>query len=273
MLGLMKNLALASIRLGLAVTLLSASPAASKVVTQKSVETVNGKGIEVYSIFDDSVKDRRPGVLVFHHILEGVNGYIQSEAKRLAELGYFVMAPSLATSADFGGAKDIHKLTAPQSERYKRLVDTNAAASLVLIRKSPHVNTEKVAIVGFCHLGGPAAMKLARRSTANVLAGVATFWGGIQPMDHQVAWKDRHVEPKILVLLGGKDVETNPFLQSFQDEMRATSDAWRMIIYGPAQHAFTITGYKGDRGEYHAESARLAWRELTLFLEDLFKSA
>jgi dienelactone hydrolase len=257
------NVALGALLLAAAVS----SPAA--VVTRRYVARDGRQKVELFEAFDDARKGPLPGVLVFHNVLEGVNGYIQAETKRLAELGYLAVAPTLATGADFGGLDDPFKFTGAQAEQYQRLLAERSSAALALMRKDPRLAAGKVALVGYCHLGGPAAMNLARRGEK--LAGVATLWGGVSPWRLSTTWSRQKIEPKLLVMLGGQDKETNPYLASFEDEMRQAGADWRLVVYGPARHGFTIPGYKAERGEFHAESARLAWIQLSQFLEDVFR--
>lgn len=255
-----------------AALLLASSFASSAVVVRDSVETVEGEKLELHVAYDDALAGPRPGVLVFHHNMTGVDAYVKSEAKRLAEKGYFVVAPKLAASDDFAGAPDAGKLTAEQDVVFQRLMSGRSRAALRWLRAQEKVKAQKLAVVGYCNLGGHAAMNLARFG-ADVL-GVAVLWGGVSPKDMQTSWPRRRVKPKILAMLGGRDVETNPFLASFQEEMRASDADWRLAVYGKAQHGFTMKGPHLDgRGEYDPDADRQSWRDLTSFLDGLFADA
>jgi len=221
-----------------------------------SSTTIDGEKVEYFEAGPAS----GPSVLLFHNNFDGVSPWIQEQARKLGKLGYRVIAPKLSTFEDFGGVKDATRLTKEQRAEGFRLAGRRAAAALKLA-KGP------TAAVGYCHLGGPAAMDLARQGAA--VKAVAALWGGVTPSDLSTMWGRRAVKAKILVLLGGSDVETNPYLASFQEEMRQSKADWRLVLYGKATHAFTIPGpHPDNRGEYDPEADKQSWRELTAFLDE-----
>jgi len=49
-----------------------------------------GVAMKGYLVYDDSIKEKRPGVLVVHEWW-GLNEYIRKRARKLAELGYVAL--------------------------------------------------------------------------------------------------------------------------------------------------------------------------------------
>ena len=61
-------------------------------VVSKSVQyTHEGTVLEGFLAYDDSIKGKRPGVLVVHE-WRGLNDYVRSRVDKLAQLGYVAFA-------------------------------------------------------------------------------------------------------------------------------------------------------------------------------------
>lgn len=250
--------------------LLTALPARSALVERWADETADGARVRVFEVFDGAGKAPKPGVLLFHSNADGVNEWIKDLARRLAREGYVVMAPVLVSTADLKGAKEQLELPASGRTELNLLADRRAAAALAVLRRDARVRKDRVGAVGYCHLGGPAAMDLARADAG--LSAVATFWGGVSPSDISAAWARRRLGTKILVMLGGRDVETNPYLPSFEEEMRAGRADWRLVLYGRAEHGFSMPGpHPAGRGAYDPDADRRSWKELESFLDETLK--
>jgi dienelactone hydrolase len=64
-------------------------------VVSKSVQyTHEGTVLEGLLAYDDSIKGKRPGVLVVHEWW-GLNDYVRSRVDKLAQLGYVAFAPDM----------------------------------------------------------------------------------------------------------------------------------------------------------------------------------
>ncbi|MBE9545826.1 MAG: dienelactone hydrolase family protein, partial [Proteobacteria bacterium] len=63
----------------------------AKVVSQAMVYDHNGTVLEGYLAYDDTVKGKRPGVLVVHEWW-GLNDYVRGRVEKLAKLGYVAFA-------------------------------------------------------------------------------------------------------------------------------------------------------------------------------------
>src|SRR3954447_25528651 len=81
-----------AIAMAVAVTAAGTAPAA---VQTKTIEYESGgTKLKGFLAYDDAVKDKRPGVLVFPEWW-GLNDYARNRAKQLAELGYVAFAADL----------------------------------------------------------------------------------------------------------------------------------------------------------------------------------
>ena len=80
--------------IAMAAAALSAGLAPAAVVTKTVDYEHDGTKLKGFLAYDDAVKDKRPGVLVFPEWW-GLNDYAKGRAKQLAELGYVAFAADL----------------------------------------------------------------------------------------------------------------------------------------------------------------------------------
>ena len=97
---------------------------------------VQGMVMNGYLAYDDSIKDKRPGVLVVHEWW-GLNDYAKKRARMLAQLGYTALALDM-----YGKGKTaVHPDTAKKfSSEVMKNFDTAKArflAALELLKKQP----------------------------------------------------------------------------------------------------------------------------------------
>jgi dienelactone hydrolase len=235
----------------------------TKTVEYKSGDTT----LEGVIVFDDAVKEKRPGVLVVHQWL-GLTDYEQGRAKQLAELGY------VAFCADIYG-KGVRpantKEAGVEATKYKtdrKLLRERVNAGLAELKKTELVDAKRVAAIGYC-FGGTTVIELAR-SGADV-AGVVSFHGGL---DSPTPADGKNIKCKVLACHGADD----PFvpakdLAAFEDEMRQANVDWTLIKYGGAVHAFTqpLAGNDNSKGAAYNEKAdRRSWAALKMFLSGVF---
>jgi len=256
-----------AILLAAALALSAASlPAA---IQTKTVEYKSGDvTLEGVLVWDDAVKSPRPGVLVVHQWL-GLTNYEQRRARLLAELGY------VAFCADIYGKgvrpKDT-KEAGVEATKYKtdrKLLRERVNAGLAELKKSPLVDAQRVAAIGYC-FGGTTVIELAR-SGADV-AGVVSFHGGL---DSPTPADGKNIKAKVLACHGADD----PFvsaadLTAFEAEMRAAKVDWQLVQYGGAVHSFTqpMAGNDNSKGAAYNEKAdKRSWAAMREFLVEVLK--
>ena len=254
--------------LAIGLTIAAISSARADVKTEV-VEYRHGDVVlEGFLAYDDSIRGRRPGVLVAHE-WNGHNPYVRKRAEQLARLGY------VAFALDMYGkgvrAKDA-KEAAALAGIYKgdrKLMRARAAAGLDVLRNRPEVDTARLAAIGYC-FGGTTVLELAR-SGADLVA-VVSFHGGL---DTPTPGDARNIKGKVLALHGGDD----PFVparqvESFQEEMRKGGVDWQFIAYGGAVHGFTNpeSGNDDSKGAAYNERAdRRSWEAMKAFFAETLK--
>ena len=238
-------------------------------VRTEVVEYRHGSAVlEGYMAYDDSVKGKRPGVLVVHEWM-GHNPYVRMRADKLARLGYAAFALDMYGKGV--RAKD-SKEAASLAGIYKGdrgLMRARAQAGLDVLAKHPMVDPTRMAAIGYC-FGGTAVLELARAGAS--LAAVVSFHGGL---DTPSAEDARNIRGKVLVLHGGDDPFVPPAqVASFQEEMRKAGVDWQFVAYGGAVHSFTNPEAGGDNSKgaaYNEKADRRSWESMKAFLSESLK--
>ena len=234
----------------------------TKLVEYKQGDTV----LEGYLAWDDSRKTPSPGVLIVHE-WTGVGYYVKGRAEQLAKLGY------VAFAADIYG-KGVRPQTpqeaGAEAGKYRadrQLMRARAQAGLEILKKSPGVDSARLAAIGYC-FGGGVVLELAR-SGADV-KGVVSFHGNLDTPDVKDA---QRIRGRVLVLHGGAD----PFIpfeqvQAFRQEMESAKVDYQVVVYSGAQHSFTNPASDGrlPGALYNAQADRRSWKEMQAFFADLF---
>jgi dienelactone hydrolase len=231
----------------------------------------NGVTMKGYIAWDDSIKGRRPGVLVVHEWW-GHDDYARRRARQLAELGYTALAVDMYGN----GKKADHPKDAGQfsGEVKKNLpmmsARFNAAKKLLSIH--PTVDARLMAGIGYC-FGGTVLLEMARQGTD--LSAVVSFHGSLATENPA---KPGEVQAKVLVLNGAADPMINAdAVQAFVREMKNAKADFRVVNYPGAKHSFTnpaADGYGKKFGiplAYDARADRQSWGEMKAFLASVFK--
>jgi dienelactone hydrolase len=247
---------------------LIAQTAQARLVT-KNVDYRQGDTIlEGYLAYDDALQGKRPGVLVVHE-WTGINSYVKKRTEQLASLGYVAFAADIYGK---GVRPATPELAGKEAAKYRGkdrgLIRARAAAGLAVLSGNPHVDTARLAVIGYC-FGGTAALELAR-SGAN-LQGTVSFHGGL---DTPVPADALKIRGKVLVLHGADDPHVPPEqVAAFQQEMRLAKVDWQMVYYGGAVHSFTNPDSGNDPSKgaaYNAAADRRSWQAMKQFFAEIF---
>ena len=113
---------------------------------------VQGTMMKGYLAYDESIKEKRPGVLVVHEWW-GLNDYARKRARMLAELGYTALALDM-----YGEGKvATHPTDAGKfSSELMKNFDVGKARfteGTNVLKKHPTVDATKIAAIGYCFGG------------------------------------------------------------------------------------------------------------------------
>ena len=113
----------------------------------------DGANLQAYVVYNDSVKGRRPAVIVIPEWW-GLNDYPKMRARMLEKLGYVAMALDLYGDGKVADTPDSAKAyTAPfyaDPEKAKRRID----AAIARLRTYDNVDTAEIGAIGYCFGGG-----------------------------------------------------------------------------------------------------------------------
>jgi dienelactone hydrolase len=241
----------------------------AKVVTETVSYEQGGAELQGYLAYDDSIKGRRPGVLVVHEWW-GLNDYARKRVEQLAGMGY------VAFGLDMYGKGRVTKHP-DQAGEWMKEVNSNvedwrqrALAGLEVLRKDSRTDRERIAAIGYC-FGGATVQQLAYGQAP--VKGVVSFHGALVSPPQGVSSKA--VEAKILICHGAAD----PFLkegtvESYMAAMEQSGLDWQLIIYGGAKHSFTNPNADAKKLEalaYSPSADERSWGHLKLFFDELFE--
>jgi len=179
---------------------------------------------------------RYPAIVLLHG-RNGVSDSFRDVGVRFAEEGVASLAVNYMTNGE-----------PPNPE-----VIPTIGGALQFLESQPVVDSEKIALSGYCRGGGLTYMGLSRYSRFS--AGV--IWHGAIPPEAQA------VKVPIIILHGLSDPSVSvDKVFDLAKQLNAEGKSVQLKTYAGCEHAFTLPG----GGAYQAEAADDAFREAVLFL-------
>ena len=250
--------------------LLVAVQASAEIVTREISYSQGDTVMKGLIAYDDSIKAKRPGVLVVHEWW-GHNDYARKRARMLAELGYTALAVDMygdGKTADH--PQDAGKFSSAVGGN-PPLAKARFDAAVDTLKKQPTVMADKIAAIGYC-FGGGILLNMARMGTD--IDGVVSYHGSLATSSP--AGKG-DIKTRIRVFNGADD----PFvkaeqIEAFKQEMRAAGADYRFVNYPGAVHSFTnpdadTYGKKFNLPLAYDEAAdRDSWKQTQDFFKEIF---
>jgi dienelactone hydrolase len=241
------------------------SPAA--VVTKTVDYEHEGTKLKGFLAYDDSVKEKRPGVLVVHEWW-GLNDYAKERCKMLAGLGYVAFAPDM-----YGEGKvtthpeDAGKMATTVRNNVK-LWRGRAETGLKQLTSQPNVDASKLAAIGYC-FGGSTCLELAYAGAD--LKAVATFHAALPVPTPEEA---KAIKARLLICNGADDsfikAET---IDQFKSALDKAGVKYNFVNFPGAVHSFTVPHADSNNlpgMKYNKEADEKSWAMmLQLFKETL----
>src|SRR2546423_3134588 len=163
--------------LAAAVVLLSLSPHGATVKTRELEYRQGATVLQGFVAWDDAARGRRPGVLVVHEWW-GHNEHARNQARRLAEAGYVGFALDMYGKGKVTTHPQDAQAFASEVTKDPAVLAARFNAALEQLKRDPHVDTTRIAAIGYC-FGGAVVLGMAR-TRAGLAAGV-TFHGALAP--------------------------------------------------------------------------------------------
>lgn len=257
---------------GALVTLLFAISAHAAIREEPVTYKDGATEMKGFVVYDDAVKDKRPGVVVVHEWW-GITKHVHGEARKLAEQGYTAfIADMYGDGKTADNPKDAGALSGGVMKDPQAMQSRFNAARATLAQHQT-VDPSRIGAVGYC-FGGAVVLNMARAGAD--LAGVATFHGTLGA--NVPAPAPGTVKAKLLVLNGADDPFVKPeAIDSFKKEMDAAKVDYKFVNYPGAVHAFTNPAAT-EAGKkfnlplaYNAEADKESKAEAAKFFQDAFK--
>src|SRR5216684_52477 len=218
--------------------------------------------------YDETARDRRPGVLVVHEGL-GLNDHAMERARMIARLGYVALAADMfGERRQASDLQEARALLAPLRDDPQKL-RARGRAAMATLAALPQVDAGRLGAIGFC-FGGTVVLELARDGAD--LKAVVSFHGVLATTTPAVSGK---VKASVLVCTGADDPLAPPQqVNAFEDEMRAADVRdWQVISYGNTLHGFTNPAADGSMmrtARYSAQADRRAWASMRNLFDEVF---
>jgi dienelactone hydrolase len=208
----------------------------AEMVTTPIAYEIDGQAYEGILVYDDAVKDKRPGLLMVPNWM-GVTENAAKKAYRAGGSEYVVFV------ADMYGS-DIRPQNADEAGKAASVVRGDRQMMRKRINRALEVfkaqantvalDVGNIGAIGFC-FGGGVVLELARSGTP--VQGVVSFHGNL---DTPNAADAKAIRTSVLVLHGADDPYVpQEQVQAFTDEMRNAKIDWQLNSYGGAVHSFT----------------------------------
>jgi len=192
-----------------------------------------------------------PAVVVIHEN-RGLNPYIEDVARRLADVGFWALAPDALSCV--GGTpedQDLAREKIGELNKETAVQDFVAAVNFA----SSHTETNgKVGCVGFCW-GGGIANQLAVHCE-NLIAAVSFY--GSQPKSEDVP----AIKAAMMLHYAGLDERINDGIPAYEEALKEAGTEYVKYMYDNVNHAFHN---HTNAARYNADAADLAWKRTIAF--------
>lgn len=237
-------------------------------IHHENVEYKDGNTVlEGYLAYNDAITGKRPTIIVVHEWW-GLNNYIKRRCNMLAKLGY------VAFAADIYGKGN--RATTPQEAgklasiytKNTKLARERIVTAYNLVRKYKFVDTNKMAVIGYC-FGGGVAMELGM-SGANI-KGIVTFHGALNLPDTSDI---KNIKAKVLILHGANDPYVKrEVINKLMGVMDRDGIVYEVNFYSNTVHAFTNPASGNDPSKgvaYNKLSDERSWQAMKDFFHEIF---
>jgi dienelactone hydrolase len=214
---------------------LMASSAQADIRTQWIEYSHGSTKLKGYLAYDDSIKGKRPGVLMVHR-WDGMSAITQKNTEMYARLGYVAFAPDIFGYGQGVLPKDIKERAHHMGIYVKDrpLLRARTQAGLDVLAKSAMVNADRLGLVGYC-FGGLVAVEMGYAGAP--LRGMVGIHGSYQNHDPNGA---KNVKGRFLILHGAED-KPAPIERVHEviEQLRTAKVGFQYELYSGANHGFS----------------------------------
>lgn len=253
----------------IALVLLGVVASQGGVVGKQVDYTVDGITLKGYIAYNDTIRERRAGVLVVHEWW-GNNDYSRMRANMLADLGYVALAVDMYGNGQVvDNPGDAGRLSG-ETMKNIRGMKARFAAALDLLKKNSSVDSSRIAAIGYC-FGGGVVLNMA--SAGADLRGVVIFHPGLGSV---LPAEKGKVKAKILVCNGAADkFNSEETIKNFKAGLDSAEAEYRFVDYPDALHAFTNPAATENGKKfnmpiaYNEKADKQSWADMQMFFKNV----
>ncbi len=259
------------INLSILIILFIAFNAHAGIKTEEIKYSVEGTQLTGFIAYDDSIKDKRPGILVVHEWW-GHNKHARERAGMLAKLGYTALALDMYGDGKLADhpKKAGEFMNAAFQNWESSKAKFNKAKSI--LKAHDTVNPEKIGAIGFC-FGGAVSIRMARGGAD--LDGVVAFHSALP---NQPPLKKDSVSASILVINGSEDsFLSSETVAAFMKEMMEANVDLTYINLKGIRHSYTNRmadefnkKFNIENLKYDEQADKRSWVEMDSFFKRVF---
>lgn len=234
---------------GLALALTLCATAARAEIKTQWIDYKHGDTpLRGYLVYDDAIKDKRPGVLLVHR-RDGMSALTLKNAEMVARLGYVVFAPDIFGVIPHKTEEEVAQSTKFNADR--PLMRARAQAGFDILRGNPMVDQAKIAVLGYC-FGGTTAVEFAE--TGAPIVGTVTIHGSFRNFQREAA---KNIHGRMLILHGAEDpVAPLSEVNLLIEDLRAAKIGWQLELYSGTKHGFsTPKNLDEERADTQSQAA------------------
>ena len=217
-------------------------------------------------------KSKRVGILLLPEWW-GLNDDIKNKAKKLAKMGYTVLAADLYGSGKkTNNPKEAEKLLSALEGKKNNIARQSFMAAYLTLKRQKNVQSDKIALIGY-GFGGALATDMSRRGID--AKALVNFYG---PVKTTVKIKPGSIRSEVLWIKGEDDAWIEKSMEEdFKKEMDGASVKYRIITYPKTFHSFTNPQATkiGEKHrffvKYSPDASKRSWLEMIHFLNRIFK--
>ena len=246
------------------------SDTATRIKEEAVTVQADTANLNSFVAYNANAQGKLPIVLVIHEWW-GLDDYVRSRARQLAQLGYFAMAVDLYGNSRLADNPQQAQALATPFYTNPQMAKARLDAALAKARTFPQADTAQTAAIGYC-FGGSMAINAANLGAD--LDGVVSFHGGLEVAPPQ---KDK-LKARYLIAHGGADsFVPDAQVQAFRKAMDSAGVNYTFKTYPDATHAFTNpeATAKGEQFKmpirYNGAADTASWNDMQAFFGSLFR--
>ena len=233
---------------------------------------VDGTTLHAYLATPANPTKNTPAAILFH-AWNGMSEEVTYFADRLAEEGYYAIAPDLFRNTATTGTNILWNILTVLTVSETRM-DADSDAAFKYLKSIQDVDETRISSgPGFCFGGSQSLKFAARHKLAATVTCYGTYIRELQDADAAAWGKLKEGGGPILGIYGMDDTSPSPEqAKKFEEALVKNKLKHNITIYEGVGHAFIQPGYhKDSQSKGHATAVK-AWNQITRFLKDAFNT-